>query len=312
MSLQSVLRALLMSACALLPAGCVKQLALNAVADALSSNGGVFASDDDPELIRDAVPFGLKTFEGILVELPEHKGLLLATASGFAQYAYAFVILEADRIEATDLARSRELRLRARKLFLRGRDYALRGLEIDHPGITKALLQKPETALAEVTVDDIGLLYWAGVSWAAALMACKDDLNLVAELPISGALVGRVLALDETWDQGAAHEFMISYEGSRSEAMGGSPKRAREHYQKAMQLSGGKRASVPLALAEAVCVREQNVAEFRKLLDATLAVDPDAVPAQRLVNTLARRRALWLKDKIADLFLDAEVEEKKK
>jgi predicted anti-sigma-YlaC factor YlaD len=103
---------------------------------------------------------------------------------------------------------------------------------------------------------------------------------------------------------------MISFEGSRSEAMGGSPARAREHYRKALELSGGKRASVHLGLAEAVSIRAQDLGEFRKLVAAALAVDPDASPSDRLVNVLSRRRARWLLGRIPDLFLDAEEEKK--
>jgi hypothetical protein len=105
---------------------------------------------------------------------------------------------------------------------------------------------------------------------------------------------------------------MISYEGSRPESMGGSPKRAREHYRRAMELSGGKRASVPLALAESVSVREQNLKEFRALCEAAKAVDPDGARDQRLANVLALRRAAFLETRISDLFVDAEEEEKKK
>jgi predicted anti-sigma-YlaC factor YlaD len=294
-------------------AGCsLRTTALNAVADALSGTGDVFASDEDPELVRDAIPFGLKTYESILAELPEHRGLLLAAASGFTQYAYAFVVLEADRTEDADLKRARELRVRARKLFLRGRDYALRGLDAAHPGFSRRLRENPAAALSEADREDLGLLYWAGASWGAALMVGKEDLGLVADLPLAGALVARVLALDDTYGAGAAHEFMISYEGSRSEAMGGSPRRAREHYRRAMELSGGRRASVPLALAESVSVREQNLAEFRSLCAAAKAVDPDAVPSQRLVNILAHRRAVFLESRIAELFVDSEPEERKK
>ena len=297
---------------AIAQSGCIRTMALNAVADALSSTGGVFAADEDPELVQDAVPFGLKTYESILAELPEHRGLLLSTSSGFAQYAYAFVVLEAERLEDKDLPRSRELRRRARKLFLRGRDYALRGLDAAHPGFTKRLRENPDAALKETDKDDAGLLYWAGASWAGALMAAKDDLTLVAELPLAGALAARVLELDDAFGAGAAHEFMISYEGSRSEAMGGSPARAREHYRLALAISEGKRASVHLALAESVSVREQNLPEFRALVEAALAVDPEGDPSQRLSNVLSRRRALWLKPRIPDLFLEAPVEETKK
>ena len=106
--------------CAVLPIasqGCaIKKMALNSLANTLSASGDTFASDDDPELVRDAVPFALKTYESLLVSLPRHRGLLLATCSGFTQYSYAFVQSEADRLEPTDYAQSLVHRERALKL----------------------------------------------------------------------------------------------------------------------------------------------------------------------------------------------------
>jgi predicted anti-sigma-YlaC factor YlaD len=291
-------------------AGCIQSIALNAVADGLSGSGTTFSGDEDPELVREAIPFGLKTYESLLAELPEHRGLLLATASGFTQYAYAFVMSDADRIDADDAARAREYRARAKKLFLRGRDYALRGLELEHSGLRERLRQEREGALSDMSKDDVDFLYWAGVSWAAALMAEKGDLSLMADLPLAGALVTKSIELDPSYNSGAAHEFMISFEGSRPEASGGSPARARQHYAKALEISGGKRASVHLGLAEAVSIRAQDLKEFRALLAKALAVDPEADRPQRLVNVLARRRAQWLLGRIPDLFLEAEEEKK--
>ncbi len=291
----------------LLFAGCSpKRMAVNMIGNALAGGGGAFASDDDLELVADAIPFGLKTYESLLATSPTHRGLLLAAASGFTQYAYAFVQDEADHLDAIDLARARELRARAHKLYLRSRDYALRGIEVRHPDFTTLLRQDRDAALAMTTQDDVALLYWAGVAWAAALTAAKDSLDLIAELPTAASLVQRVLDLDEHYDRGAAHEFFISYEGGRPAAMGGSTKRARMHYQRALEISGGVRASVHLALAEAVSVREQNLTAFRSLLAAALAVDPDQVPELRLANTLAQRRARRLLSRIPVLFLEAE------
>ena len=42
--------------------------AVNALADSLAGSGDVFASDDDPELVRDATPFALKTTEALLTQ----------------------------------------------------------------------------------------------------------------------------------------------------------------------------------------------------------------------------------------------------
>lgn len=307
-----ILRAVPLLLAAIALTGCsVRGIAVRSVADTLSASGGVFAGDDDPELVRDAIPFGLKTYESLLREVPEHRGLLLATAGGFIQYSYAFVQQDADFVEADDLARSRELRARAKKLFLRGRDYALRGLEIRHPGFSEAVRSDPGPALARMTKEDVPFLYWAGAGWMAALMATKEDLGLVADLPTAAAMVERVVALDERFQGGAAHELLISYEGSRPAAMGGSAGRAREHYRKALELSGGRRASVHLAFAESVSVGEQDVEEFRRLVAAALAVDPEADPGQRLVNVLAHDRARWLSSRVEDLFLDAVEEEER-
>src|SRR3970040_1814714 len=95
-----------------LPACSIKKLAVNSLGNALAEGGKTYASDDDPELVREAVPFGLKTVEALLDESPRHKGLLLAAASGFTQYGFAFIQQEADFVEAQDLAPATGLRAR--------------------------------------------------------------------------------------------------------------------------------------------------------------------------------------------------------
>lgn len=295
----------ILAALLLLLAGCstLRTGAVNVIGSALADGGGgVFNSDSDPELIEEALPFGLKTFESLLADSPRHKGLLLASANGFTSYAY-LLQQHADKLDATDLDAAQMLRHRASSLYLRGRDFALRGLETSHAGFTENLKRDSAMALAETRKSDIAFLYWAGASWAGALSADKDNSDLIADLPLAGALMSRVLELDETYDKGSAHEFFIAYESGRP---GGNIAKAREHYARAMELSGGLRASVYLALAEGVDVRQQNLMEFRAMMASALAVDPNRVPETRLVNTIAHRRAEWLNARIADLFADAE------
>src|SRR5215472_16229933 len=91
--------------------GCsIRRIAVNKVGDALAGGGSTFASDDDPELVKAAVPFSLKLMESLLNENPRHEGLLFATASGFTQYAYAFVQQDAEELEEKDLAAATELK----------------------------------------------------------------------------------------------------------------------------------------------------------------------------------------------------------
>ena len=165
--------------------------------------------------IGDAIPFGLKTMEGLLESAPKHKGLLLAASSGFVQYAYGWVQMEGDRVEARDLARATELRERARKLYLRARDYGLRGLEVDVPGLREALARDPTLALARTKKEHVPLLYWTAVGWAGAMSLKVNDSDVSADQPIVEALARRALELEEGWSLGSIHEFFVSWSSGR-------------------------------------------------------------------------------------------------
>jgi predicted anti-sigma-YlaC factor YlaD len=263
----------------------------------------VWAGDEDPELVRDATPFALKTIESLLAESPRHRGLLLAAGSGFTQYAYAFLQQEADEVEATDPERAEALRQRARGFYRRAREYGLRGLERDHAGFTDRLARDSAGALTEMQQADVPFLYWTAAAWGAWIGLSKDKPARLAELPVVEALMRRALALDPGFSAGALHEFFITYEGGRPGAMGGSLAKAREHFAEAVALSAGRRASPLVALAETVAVRLQDRQEFNRLLDAALALDLERAPEWRVANVIAKRRARWLKARADDLFV---------
>jgi predicted anti-sigma-YlaC factor YlaD len=290
---------------AVLLSGCssMNRIAVNKLGDALASGGTAFSSDSDPELIRDAAPFSLKLMESLLAENPRHANLLYAATSGFTQYSYAFVQQDAEMMEGRDLAAAAALRIRARGLYLRGRDYGLRGLELEHPGLTAALRDKPRTALRVCQPAEARLLYWTAVSWAAAIGSAKDDPSLIADLPIAEALIDRALELDETYDHGAIHAFLITYEMTRTGISGDPAGRSRHHFERAMALSDNAQAGPLLAYAEAVCVQQQDRVRFQSLLQQALAIDVNARPEFRLVNLVMQRRARWLLGRIDELFL---------
>ena len=294
----------------LLSACSIRGYALRSVADALASgDGGGLAEEEDIELAKDAAAFGLKTMEKLSKEVPDHRGLYLALGSGFTQYGYAFVQQDADVLEDKDIKRAQTVWLRVRRLYLRGRDYALRGLSQGYAGFGEAVLsnspERRRAALARLKKADVPLLYWAGAAWALAISNAKTDANLVGDLPAVEDLMERALALDEGYDQGALHEFFVSYDPSRPEPKGGNQK-AKEHLDRAVQLDGGRRLGVQVAYAEGVLVAKQERALFTKMLQDVLAVDilrdEPAWRAERLPNVVAQQRARWLLAKIDDLF----------
>ncbi len=284
--------------------GCsIRKLAINKLGDALSGSGTTFASDDDPELVRAAVPFSLKLIESLLAESPRHEGLLLAACSGFTQYGYAFVKQDSDEAEDKDLAASEVLRQRAKRLFLRARGYGLRSLEVRHPGLEKALRANPKQASKNLEASEISRIYWTAAAWGAAISVSKDDPALISDQLIVEALLDRALQVNEQFDHGAIHGLLIGYEMVRQGAPGDPATRARHHFERAVALSGGQASSPYVSLAESVAAGQQDRAEFERLLRQALAIDADAHPAMRLANLVAQRRARWLLGRLDELFL---------
>lgn len=262
--------------------------------NAMASGGSAYVSEEDPELLREALPFAIKTLDGLIDASPNNANLRLTAAKSTAAYSHLL---------GEPAATEREKRERRSRLFLRARNHALAGLEARHAGFTEQLRADREAALSRADVKDAALLYWAGATWAAALSADKSNLRLVAELPIAGDLAARSLSLDETAEDGAAAEFLISYEAGRA---GGSIDRAEGYYRDAIRLSQGQSAGAHVAFAEAVAVARQDRAAFREALNSALAIDRDAAPSRRLSTALAQRAAKRLLEREDELFLNTE------
>ncbi|HEX4459600.1 MAG TPA: TRAP transporter TatT component family protein [Polyangia bacterium] len=283
--------------------GCLKQIALGSVANALSASGNGFGRDDDPELIGDTLPVIIKVMEQLHDSLPKHQELAVALTRATTSYGVAYIADDADRVEEKDVQAARKIRLRARRMLLRARKYGLAALDISVPGLGAALLgndrDKRAALLAKTKKGDVAALYWTSAAWGAAISNAKDDMELVGQLPQVNELAARALALDESFEEGAIHELYINLAASQNDR-----KAAKEHFDRAVQLSHDKKLSPLVTYAEAVCVDAQDKKEFSRLLDKVLAFDVDSDPDHRLVNILSQRRARWLMSRIADLFAE--------
>jgi hypothetical protein len=244
-------------------------MAVKTVANTLSDTGDVFSRDNDPELVRDAIPFALKLYESLLDSVPKHEPLLVATCSGFTQYAYAFVQTEADLIR--------------------------------HEKVEEAAAPDAPTALARAEKKDVPLLYWTAAAWGSAVALGPDRPELLIDFPSVRALIERALALDETWSKGAIHEVLITLESL--ETLGGSREKARQHFARAVELQGGKSPGPYVALATGVsAAAPQDRAEFEKLMSQALAIDPEGDPSTRLVTLISQRRARSLLANAGSIF----------
>ncbi len=282
--------------------GCsLKTKAVNMVANSLAAPSDVMTRDEDPELIKAAIPFGLKTYESLLESVPKNEALLTATCSGYTSYSYGFVLTPAELLQFTDRPASRAGIDRAMKLYLRGKNYCMRALEVRYPGIGKKLMADPDAALAKTTKKDVELLYWTAASWGSAMSLGKDQPDLVIDFPIVRALANRALALDPGWSNGSIHELFITLDSQPAE-LGGSAENARKHFAEAIRIQKGQLPGPYLELAEGQSIFNQDRAEFEKLMNQAIALDPNAQPSVRLVSLIMQDRARGLLAHINELF----------
>jgi predicted anti-sigma-YlaC factor YlaD len=296
------LQALVIGLLALALAGCsLRELAVSKVGDSLAAGGAGWGTEEDPELVREALPFALKLMESLAAEAPRHVGLRLGLCRGFASYAGGFLEADAERIETADFEAARRLKERARRLHLRGRGYCLAALDLIGPGTGARLLAGDTAPLSRLDRGQVGLLYWSGVAWGSAVSLGLDRPEMVADLPVVRGLFERGLELDAGYDRGSFHEAMIVFD-SMPAMMGGSHERARFHYQRSVELSNGTRASPHVTWARSSAVARQARTEYVEALERALAIDPAAEPGDRLLNLISQERARQMLARADDYF----------
>jgi len=300
-----IVGAVLLSSCS------INRLAVNVLADTLAGDEGggasVFATDPDPQLVGDALPFALKLYELVLEESPEHEGLLLATGSGFVSYANAFVATPASMLPFEEFERKQKMQTRAKALYLRGRGYLIRGLDVRHPGFASALAateyEALDALLAETERDDVPYLYWTGAAWVAAFALDAFDLELAFSVRKAERLMVRALELDPDFNDGAIHSFLLQYYAALPASLGGDRSKAEFHHTRALEIADGRLAGPYVSYAESVAIPEQDVELFVELMQQALEIDVDAYPEARLVNVITQQKAAWYLDNLEDFFL---------
>ncbi len=133
-------------------------------------------------------------------------------------------------------------------------------------------------------------------------MLSLDQPEALADVSKVEALMQRTLDLDETYHYAGPHLLLGIFYGSRTPLLGGNPDKARQHFEKNMELTEGKYLLTPLLYARTVAVQTQDRALFDRLLTRVKETPAAGLPEQRLANEVAKRKAKHLAEKADELF----------
>ena len=291
----------IIAVCVIFISACsINQLAMKAVADALTGGGSsdVFTGDSDPQLIGDALPFAIKIYEALLSENPSHQGLMLTTGSLFIMYANAFVQGPAEMLATSEWKEREERMIRAKNLYVRGVDILYNALEAKYRGFKQAVsdLETLQVYLDRFKKDDVPLLYWAVAGGLASYSIDIFDFELNSRLPEWVAMIQRAYELDPDFEVATLDEFLILLYASLPEIMGGDMERAKFHFERAQEKTGGKSVSAYVSYAQSICIPAQDYDTYKDYLEKALEIDPDENIATRLVTIITQQKARWLLD----------------
>lgn len=245
-------------------------------------------NQNDPGLVQRGVPAYLLLIDGLIQQSPDNKDLLASGAKLFALYGSDFESDPAQAAALTAKARS----YGARSLCLAYKPACDWG-KLDYTAFV--------SELKGVKRKNIGYLYAYAVGWLAHLEATSQDWTAVAELPWVQAALQRALALDESYDDGSLQAYLGTLDSLRPPAYGGKPALAKQHFERAIQISHGRDLSFKVEYARRYARMVFNKQLHDQLLEEVLAA-PAKEPGLTLFNTLAKQEAKRLLASSGDYF----------
>jgi predicted anti-sigma-YlaC factor YlaD len=277
----------------LLSACSVQHLLLRNAGDILSKETS--ASDEDLELLMHASAYHLKLSESLLQEIPNHAKLAESVARGYTQYAFVFLMDEADRIESDSLQKANQLRTRAAKILMRAQSNGLKTLNLLYPQLGTYLNNPAQRPAFKIKPEDTGLVYWTMTAWAGGISLSKDSPDVVADLPQVLRLAELAWQASPQYDQGALASMMGTLELAKP---GGQNGIAEKYFDMAIAWRGSQIAPL-ISKAENWAVATQNRSAFEQLLKQAIDLGHNK---SDLINTVMTRRARWLLDNADNLF----------
>ena len=244
-------------------------------------------NSDDPEVIRDGAPAYLIMLDA-LGQDSGNADLLRASAALNSAYATVFV---------EDEGRRRNFTRKALRL-------ARRAACIDVPWLCEAQalpFDELEQRVAGLDVEDVPAAYALATAWAGWIQAHSSDWNAVADLGRVKPLMARVAELDERYDNAGPRLYMGVFETLLPPALGGKPELGRGHFERALELTGGRHLLVKVFYAESYARLVFNRELHDRLLGEVLAADVYA-DGLTLMNSIAKEQARELLETADDYF----------
>ena len=230
---------------------------------------------------------------------PERRKLLKLEV----EFAYGFILEEADRLFAEDYHQGLERAGDAYSLLKDAIEIGTVILTEKYPEFELWLSEKDYKIKFEH--DNIYELYWLAAAYGGAIRASRGNPFELIQLPRVGKLLKAAMSLDPGWNRGTLYSAMISYTATRSDLTGETLiDSVTKYYELAVSSSDSMDASPFVSFAENIDKRFQYKSEFTRKLEYVSGMNVNQDQDLRLGNIIAQERAKWLLTKTDEYFFE--------
>ena len=245
-------------------------------------------NQDDPDIVRDGAPAYLLMLDSFVEGSPYNEAVLAAAAELYAAYGVVFV----DDPE------------RARKLTSRAKSYGQRALcaaNKDACAIWDFRYEDYVNSLSVLREKDAAALYTFCLSWIAHIRAHSDEFAALARLPQVEAGLLRLRELNPQYEEARVEHYLGVLNTIRPPALGGNFEAGKAHFERAIDLSGGRDLTIKVDYARYYARALYDRELHDSLLEQVLKTQPEQ-RGYTLFNTLAQEDAKELLATADDYF----------
>jgi tetratricopeptide (TPR) repeat protein len=145
---------------------------------------------------------------------------------------------------------------------------------------------------------EVPALFWTANSWLAWIGLNPDDPQALMDLPKVIDMLERVVEIDETFYYGSTHAALGTYYASLPKMLGDNTLKAKQHFDKAFEISQGKMLLMYYLYAKFYAYQVQDRDLFVKTLEKIIQTPSDKYPDMAFANELAKRKAKVLLDNV--------------
>lgn len=265
----------------------------------------VFESEGDIEVAETSGLAMIKTLEVFNFHNPNNKNYLNLLARSYATYAFGFLETRMIQYQFSDPQKYQMYFDRAKSFYKKGKQFGFDYLKQKDKALLKAFekgVDATRKRMKKYDRQDVEGAFWTVFNWGSYINLSKDDITIVADLALVEVVMARIVEVNPGFFYGGPHMFYGVYYASRPAMLGGNPTLAKQHFEDAAKVTGGKLLMVYALQAQFLAVQMMDKALFDEMLAKIDAGSADALPEQRLANALAKERVKYLRANEAKYF----------